>query len=43
MSKDTTYIGKIKNTGAQKVKAPIDASTKKNSVVKKGSDLRCGK
>ena len=43
MQKDTGYIGKIQNSGAQKVKAPIPMTTKKNGVVKKGEDLRNGK
>lgn len=37
------YIGKIGNTGAQVVKAPVSAGTKKGSgTVKKGNDLRTG-
>ena len=38
------YIGKISNTGAQKVEAPIKPDAKKGtSKVTKGTDLRSGK
>ena len=38
------YAGKIKNTGAQKVKAPAqDAGKKGKGTVKTGNDLRSGK
>ena len=41
---DKGYIGRIRNTGTQVVKAPVAANTKKgNSTVKKGTDLRTGK
>ena len=44
MSKNNGYIGKIKNSGAQVVKAPVNPGGKKgNGSVKKGSDLRTGK
>ena len=36
------YIGKIKNTGTQVVKAPHQATVQKKGTVKKGSDLRSG-
>jgi hypothetical protein len=39
------YIGKIKNTGSQVVKAPINPNggTNKGTKVKSGTDLRSGK
>lgn len=38
------YIGKISNTGAQKVQAPVSTGSKKgNGTVKTGTDLRGGK
>ncbi len=38
------YAGKIKNTGAQVVKAPFATTPKKgNTKVKTGNDLRTGK
>ncbi len=38
------YIGKIKNSGSQKVTAPVSSKTKKgNGTVIKGNDLRSGK
>ena len=41
---DKGYIGRIRNTGTQVVKAPVSANTKKgNSTVKKSTDLRTGK
>ncbi len=41
---DKGYIGKIGHGGAQVIKAPVSADTKKgNSTVKKGTDLRTGK
>ena len=44
MSKKNGYIGKIGNSGAQVVKAPVNPGGKKgNSSVKKGTDLRNGK
>ena len=37
------YVGKIKNSGAQIVKAPSQVPTKaKGAKVKKGKDLRTG-
>lgn len=43
MSK-TSYAGRIQNSGAQKVKAPLATETKKgNATVKTGTDLRTGK
>ena len=41
MAKD--YIGSIKNTGAQVVKAPLQQTAPKKGKVKKGEDLRNGK
>ena len=41
MSKKNGYIGKIKNSGAQKVAAPLNSGNKSGkSTVKKGNDLR---
>lgn len=41
---DKGYIGKIGHTGAQVIKAPVSADTKKGtSTVKKGTDLRTRK
>lgn len=38
------YIGSIRNTGAQKVRAPLATGGRKGSgTVKTGSDLRNGK
>lgn len=38
------YAGEIKNTGVQKVKAPLGGgNTKGKGTVKKGTDLRTGK
>lgn len=37
------YIGKIKNSGTQTVKAPNQISDQKKGVVKTGNDLRTGK
>ena len=39
------YIGKIKNTGAQVVKAPVNPNggRKADAKVKSGKDLRTGK
>lgn len=38
------YAGKIQNSGAQKVQAPLASQSKKGtSTVKKGEDLRGGK
>lgn len=38
------YVGKIKNTGAQVVKAPVNTpAAGKEAKVKKGGDLRSGK
>lgn len=38
------YIGKIKNTGAQVVKAPVNTpGAGKDAKVKRGTDLRSGK
>ena len=43
MSNKSAYIGKIKNGGAQVVKAPNQVTDQKNGVVKTGKDLRVGK
>jgi hypothetical protein len=37
------YIGKIKNTGTQKVEAPNQTKEPKKGTVVKGNDLRNGK
>ncbi len=37
------YIGKIKNSGTQVVKAPNQVADAKKGTVKTGSDLRIGK
>lgn len=36
------YAGKIKNSGAQVVKAPAQSVDKGKAIVKTGSDLRAG-
>lgn len=44
MEKKSGYIGRIQNTGAQKVQAPISVGGKKGtSKVTTGNDLRTGK
>lgn len=43
MSEKSGYAGRIKNTGAQVVKAPNQQTDAKNGVVHKGSDLRTGR
>lgn len=44
MSKNNGYIGKIKNSGSQVVKAPVNPGNKSGKgSVKKGNDLRTGK
>lgn len=43
MSDKSGYIGRIKNTGSQAVKAPNQSTEGKKSVVKTGTDLRTGK
>ena len=41
--KECGYAGKIQNSGAQKVQAPLASQSKKGtSTVKKGEDLRGG-
>ncbi len=42
MSK-SDYAGKIKNSGVQRVEAPVKKPAPKPGVVKTGSDLRTGK
>lgn len=37
------YIGRIKNSGTQVVKAPHQTTAAKKGTVKKGGDLRSGK
>jgi len=37
------YAGKIKNSGTQVVKAPMQTSDAKKGTVKTGTDLRSGK
>lgn len=37
------YIGRIKNSGTQVVKAPYQTTAAKKGTVKKGGDLRSGK
>lgn len=39
----STYIGKIKNSGTQEVKAPNQTKEPKKGTVVKGNDLRNGK
>lgn len=42
--KEQSYIGRIQNTGAQKIDAPVaDKARKSNGKVQTGSDLRGGK
>ena len=36
------YIGKIKNSGSQVVKAPNQTTAQKKGTVKTGNDLRSG-
>lgn len=43
MSERSGYVGRIKNTGSQAVKAPNQISDQKKGVVKTGTDLRSGK
>lgn len=44
MKNNHGYIGRIGNTGAQYVQAPVKpVSSKGKTVVKKGNDLRTGK
>lgn len=43
MSNKSGYIGKIKNAGAQVVKAPNQITEPKKGTVKTGKDLRTGK
>jgi len=42
MSDKSAYAGKIKNSGTQIVKAPMQQTDAKKSVVHKGGDLRKG-
>ena len=37
------YVGRIKNSGAQVVQAPIQTTVSKKGTVKTGYDLRIGK
>jgi len=41
--KKDNYIGRIKNSGAQKVEAPFKCELTKKGKVKTGNDLRTGK
>lgn len=43
MSEKSGYVGRIKNTGTQIVKAPNQSTTTPKGKVKTGSDLRTGK
>lgn len=44
MKKQGCYTGRIQNSGAQKVQAPVTPGGKKGtSTVKTGTDLRTGK
>lgn len=43
MKKDTTYIGRIGNSGAMKTEAPLQVKKKKKGKVITGDDLRNGK
>lgn len=42
MSEKSGYIGKIQNTGTQKVEAPNQQKPTASGVVKTGTDLRSG-
>ena len=37
------YVGRIKNSGAQVVQAPIQTTVQKKGTVRMGNDLRSGK
>ena len=37
------YVGRIKNSGAQVVEAPIQTTVQKKGTVRTGGDLRSGK
>lgn len=39
----SAYVGKIKNTGTQRVEAPNQTTEQKKGTVKTGKDLRTGK
>ena len=41
--KDKSYVGSIKNSGTQVVKAPVQTTDAKKGTVKTGGDLRSGK
>lgn len=43
MGEKNGYIGKIKNSGTQVVKAPVQHTDGKKGTVKTGSDLRTGR
>ena len=43
MSEKSGYIGTIKNTGTQVVKAPNQTTLPKKATMKTGKDLRTGK
>ena len=39
---DSAYVGKVKNSGTQNIKAPIQSTYPKKGTVKTGNDLRQG-
>lgn len=43
MSDKSGYVGRIKNSGTQVVKAPNQSTDPKKGTVKTGKDLRTGK
>lgn len=43
MSGKSAYAGKIKNSGAQIIKAPNQSTDAKKGTVRTGKDLRAGK
>lgn len=43
MAERSEYVGKIKNSSTQNVKAPHQSTDAKKGTVKTGKDLRCGK
>ena len=43
MSEKSAYAGRIKNSGAQVVKAPFQSTDVKKGTVRTGKDLRTGK
>lgn len=43
MSEKSAYVGKVKNSGAQIVKAPCQSTNTKKGTVRTGKDLRAEK